>query len=419
LELWLEGSTRRCLRGRAAAAGLTSPKAAGSDEEKLRKGIDDSGALGVVQNAAIMLSERFQRDRDHLTKATWQNEVLETLRKRWQQNMNEELRAITEETHAPFCRERKQPRKADTSSDIQDASLEGSMAITPFAPVEDGEASTRFLFDADDLVDFIISATTPREKSAQIWGMISTPTEVPSFVQLQQKFHSLGFWNEQVESHDNSFTPAVSPFLNRYVAQGQAILDRYSLSMARQYAQRGIPRCLRAQMYRLLLGLPKAMTPADRLAYQRLKDHVDRFELLSDELYTLDINLTNDDPRYFVFYELLDEVMMCFSRYVCARTMNASSAGRRPVQLLLLLVHSDVWVYEHSAHPTYQPIPTKDEAMREALPHFPLNGVHPPKGLTNFAAPIAYLFGSGEEMYFVFREMYMRYWVKLTAISSR
>src|SRR5690606_5610953 len=33
--------------------------------------------------------------------------------------------------------------------------------------------------------------------------------------------------------------------------------------------------------------------------------------------------------------------------------------------------------------------------------------------------PLTYLYGSAEEMYFVFRAMYARLWVKLTAISSR
>ena len=82
-------------------------------------------------------------------------------------------------------------------------------------------------------------------------------------------------------------------------------------------------------------------------------------------------------------------------------------------------MHSDVVVYEHSMHPPYQPIPTTEEALQEALPHFPLNGVHPFKGLASSAAPLAYLYGNAEEVYYVFRAMYMRYWVKLTAISSR
>src|SRR5690554_3598733 len=116
--------------------------------------------------------------------------------------------------------------------------------------------------------------------------------------------------------------------------------------------------------------------------------------------------------------------MMCFSRYVSAACRKKKEEVE-PKLFSLCFGHwmlcSDTWIYKHSIHPTYQPIQIKDQAVEReeeemAIPHFPMNGVHPRKGLANFAAPIAYLFRSSDDVYFVFREMYARHWVKLGAI---
>lgn len=112
-------------------------------------------------------------------------------------------------------------------------------------------------------------------------------------------------------------------------------------------------------------------------------------------MYLLDLQQTLDSSDYFVFQDHLESIIMAFTR--------------------------DVHVEQHARHidgalrldisgQSQQPAPEND--------CIPPNGVLPFSGLVMYAAPLTYLYTNTADIYFVFREMYVRYWSKLKVIGT-
>jgi hypothetical protein len=50
---------------------------------------------------------------------------------------------------------------------------------------------------------------------------------------------------------------------------------------------------------------------------------------------------------------------------------------------------------------------------------FPTSGVLPFKGMVLYVAPLCYLYEEAEDVYFLFRELYVRHFCRLHSIDSR
>ena len=103
-------------------------------------------------------------------------------------------------------------------------------------------------------------------------------------------------------------------FSDEWHALGKRCLARGHVPLARRYARRGVPPSLRPQIYRVLLGLPNVEHPqgcseAEKAYYARLKAHVDKIELVTDELFQMDVQHVADNDYYFPFEEALGNVV--------------------------------------------------------------------------------------------------------------
>ena len=90
-----------------------------------------------------------------------------------------------------------------------------------------------------------------------------------------------------------------------------------------------------------------------------------------------------------VFAELIEEVLLAFCR--------------------------DPVVGQRSTHPKPAPIIARNRAGQRAA--FPPSGVPPFRGLSDLLCPLCFVYAQPPELYFAFREMWMRYWCKLHALS--
>lgn len=123
-------------------------------------------------------------------------------------------------------------------------------------------------------------------------------------------------------------------------------------------------------------------------------------------MYLLDLQQTIDSSDYFVFQDHLESVLMAFTRdtYVLDHALQVNGA-----------VHYSINLDTHAD--TILP-PQQAEVVRAADRRVPPNGVLPFSGLVMYMAPLAYLYADPVEIYYVFRELYVRYWSKLNAIRT-
>ncbi|XP_050421069.1 TBC1 domain family member 19 [Adelges cooleyi] len=171
---------------------------------------------------------------------------------------------------------------------------------------------------------------------------------------------------------------------------GERVLANEHSPVCQEFLKLGAPRSLRGRLWSHVLG---SITKTSEHYYLELKQRVINYDMLIDKLITKDVQLTacNDD-QYFVFEDVLYQVMLCFTRDADMLAMFNNSAS--------------------------QPILTtlKGNPSSEAI--YPPNGIVPFHGFTMYASPVCYLYNDPVPMYFTFRAFYMRYWFRLHEISS-
>lgn len=129
--------------------------------------------------------------------------------------------------------------------------------------------------------------------------------------------------------------------------------------------------------------------------FEELQRQVAQWKYLTDDMYLLDLQQAFDSSDYFVFQDHLESVVMAFTRdaYVLQHALQVNGAVHAPRR-------------------------EDGDTSANVSTVVPPNGLLPFSGLVMYAAPLTYLFHESIEMYFVFREMYVRYWSKLNAIRT-
>ncbi|RQM23582.1 hypothetical protein B5M09_004045 [Aphanomyces astaci] len=157
---------------------------------------------------------------------------------------------------------------------------------------------------------------------------------------------------------------------------------------SRQYAKTGSPITLRPHIWRQALSVA-----IDPIYFKQLEAKVKASTVVTDGLFMLDVQQTTDSSDYFPFEDHLRSVMLAFSRDEQVVASQAVMTLQHPV------------VFQSNA-----------SCSKMAIP--PAN-VMPFHGLVMFVAPLCYLYDDPVHVYFVFRDMYCRYWCQLTGISAR
>ncbi|KAJ8919379.1 hypothetical protein NQ315_016472 [Exocentrus adspersus] len=256
----------------------------------------------------------------------------------------------------------------------------------------------RPVYAPKDFLEVLLNLKGPNKDRSQgeglPWEFSQLPLKIKNLAELRSFYVELSRGEQILCVNSSLSTPQTfTAFEAERIALGDKILARNYAPLAQEYLKKGCPRCLRAKMWTLLLG---AEVKGQQIAYfESLKEHVLQYDLMTDKLIIKDINLTaSNDDQYFVFEDVLYQVMLCFSR-------DGEILKQLPTQ------------------PAFMQVVVKGKQNQpESAMIFPPSGVIPFHGFTMYAAPFCYLFESPVDLYFVFRAFYIRYWHKLHRVCA-
>ncbi|POM75504.1 TBC1 domain family member 19 [Phytophthora palmivora] len=269
--------------------------------------------------------------------------------------------------------------------------------------------ATRFLYDGNDLLRALQAIEPPNrvlqptETSTDTWGSIQLQLYSPPFPECCRLFSELAPECGQI-GLDELFPAKRNLFLAEKTRVGDLVLAHQSVSMARQYSKTGCPVSLRPQIWRQVLSV--TITTQDRSYFEHLEKQATQWTYLTDDMYLLDLQQTIDSSDYFVFQDHLESVLMAFARdtYVKGHALQVNGAVNCSVS-------------REGLPPTSDPGPV-GAVVDTTESRVPPNGVLPFNGLVMYLAPLSYLYADHVEIYYVFRELYIRYWSKLNVIST-
>jgi hypothetical protein len=201
------------------------------------------------------------------------------------------------------------------------------------------------------------------------------------------------------------------------------------------YAQTGIPAALRPSFWAHLLRISVQVSDDERNYFKSLSQ-VENRESVADLFIQKDVQYTSDHHEYFVFQDVLMEIMMSFSRDSCI-----------PLLVSLNFEHS---CYQRSRSSTMEskfdsnPFKFSDSSrfIHSLSENNHINSANYSQTLdlnrtldsqsnvvaskilpfhrhSMLAAPICFLHEHADDVYFVFRAMYCRYWIHLNTLSRQ
>ncbi|XP_037926548.1 TBC1 domain family member 19 isoform X2 [Hermetia illucens] len=231
----------------------------------------------------------------------------------------------------------------------------------------------RPVYAPKDLLDVLLSLKGPSkidgvDDDIPKWEFAHIPLPVKNFFELRVHFADL---------------LRLEPFQD-LTLQCQRVLNYKHTPLCQQTLRKGnTPPPYRGALWSYVLGSHVNTHHIDH--WEKLKANVLNTDLIVDKLVFKDIQLTaSNDDQYFVFEDVLYQVMLCFSRDSEISEMVQGEPGT-----------SKMKQYEG-----------------------PPSGVVPFHGICMFAAPFCYLYDSPVKLYFTFRAFYIRYCHRLTTIST-
>ena len=175
-------------------------------------------------------------------------------RRLWEEGICEEVNALAEEQGRPMARLR-------TAATIaHDEKRREAMSEV------EQQASRRFLFDGEDLLEAILQIECPNRRrkhaGAYSWGIIKVMLKTPDLRELRSTFHELGPMFRQM-GVDESIHRGGDAWATARLKQGKSMSASGFVGVMQQYARRGIPPSLRPDMWRKILGLGERTTAGD------------------------------------------------------------------------------------------------------------------------------------------------------------
>ncbi|XP_072384217.1 TBC1 domain family member 19 [Diabrotica undecimpunctata] len=259
----------------------------------------------------------------------------------------------------------------------------------------------RPVYAPKDFLEVLLNLKGPiDEKSSEGstgWQFSQIPLKVKNLGDLRSFYSELSR-GEQILTATNSLviTHSFAQFEEERIHLGEKVLLKNYAPIAQEFLKKGCPRCLRARIWSLLLG--SEVKEYEYAYFQSLKEHVLQYDLMIDKLIIKDITLTaSNDDQYFVFEDVLYQVMLCFSR-------DSEILKNLPTQPAFMQV-----VIKGK---TGTPESTNTTIV------FPPSGVIPFHGFSMYAAPFCYIYDDPVHLYFSFRAFYLRYWHRLHRVCG-
>jgi len=171
--------------------------------------------------------------------------------------------------------------------------------------------------------------------------------------------------------------------------EAEALLHKGGISEMENFARKGLPSGLRVRYYRKYLGIENQLK-ANKLHKQfiTIQENMKGHKYIIDEIADLDILDVLNDEKYFIFDESLKKCIWTFLR--------------------------DRHVQEKLAILPILPFSALDD-INKIIPYC---GVIPCSYFARYALPFLYTSERAEEIYFLFREFYCKYFCFLQSLSS-
>ena len=231
-------------------------------------------------------------------------------------------------------------------------------------------------------------ATGSKASATPSWGLIKVEVEVCDLEELRGVFAEL---DPSTGKHLGTDDDTRAAYLGERLAAFRRALQVGYIPLLRLLCRRGCPHSVRPAVWKQLLG--GEVGDKEVVYLEQIHASLRQWELITDELFRLDVTLTSNDDNYFVFEELLSDTVAAMSR--------------------------DPWLVSHAAvksqaNETFY----ADSNQREAAV-FPPCGVVPFRGIVMYATPVCYLFAEPADLYFVYRALYAQYCCRLHTVSSQ
>jgi len=251
-----------------------------------------------------------------------------------------------------------------------------------FLEVISGLRNNNYIYGDDLAGDFMLANV----------GMMQIPLKVPDLAELQEKFQELS--GPQVGLVDYMDTNSYTSFHNDRLKMAQKVLSSGRSEIATHFCRSGVPTTNRAEMWKLALNITSENS--ERISYGQIKQDVVQYDLLVDSLLYKDVKLTavNDD-YYFVFEDLIHQILLIFSRDKTVSNYLKDVNISPPTAFL------------------------KGELGNEqAVVVYPPNGVIPFHGFSMYAAPFCFVYHDDVDLYLTFKNFYTSHLLRLHSISS-
>ncbi|KAK7861826.1 hypothetical protein R5R35_000588 [Gryllus longicercus] len=309
----------------------------------------------------------------------------------WEKRIQKSLNSMCNEIGVPLARYRPAADRDDILEKWNELSTY-DVDLSQYRPV----------YAPKDFLEVLLWIRSPNYQhidSAGVWDFTQIPLKVKTFPELRSLFVDISRGQPLLGVNPHMPSSGNFPTLEaERTSLGEKVLGSDQAPVAQEFLKRGCPRCLRGRLWAQVLGCD--IKPGERKQrvdyFKELKHRVLHYDLMVDKLIIKDVQLTaSNDDQYFVFEDVLYQVMLCFSRDT--EVLN---------------------VFNHSAANPVNAVLKNKLASSENTVVFPPSGVIPFHGFTMYASPFCYLYDDPVALYFTFRTFYMRYWYRLHEVSS-
>ncbi|XP_026748243.2 TBC1 domain family member 19 [Galleria mellonella] len=228
------------------------------------------------------------------------------------------------------------------------------------------------------------------------WEFAHLPLQVKTLDQLRKLYVEWSNGEPLLGVNPNmpSTVPGFATLEAERIGLGERVAALGYAPVIQEYLKKGSPQCLRAKLWSQVLG---ADVKSQQITYfNQLKKSVLEVDLMIDKLIFKDVQLTaSNDDQYFVFEDMLYQVMLCFSRD-CEVMQSLKGSIGNPLTVTI----------------------KGKQTSADSVTVFPPSGIIPFHGFTMYATPFCYLYDDPAQLYYTFRAFYIRYWHRLHYIST-
>eukprot|EP00050_Salpingoeca_kvevrii_P021866 m.116885 g.116885 ORF g.116885 m.116885 type:complete len:485 (-) comp9511_c0_seq14:56-1510(-) len=281
-----------------------------------------------------------------------------------------------------------------------------------------------FIYDWQDLLQQMIILRNPvylangdaEDGINDAWGLIQVQFRVAELMEVQQTFAELHIENRQLGVDDDYLFPgSVDTFVEACSVAATKALEDGNLGALQQTCRTGCTVSLRPHVWFHILC--QDVAPFHKLYHEQLVQEVQRYDFLTDRLFVSEAKAAALDDTYFVFEDVVKEVLILFSRdtEMLAKLPENACVVQRACGFVerasRLLTRSVASAWLPKGRLTLPSGETKSVI-------FPPNGILPFRGMGRFVAPLAYLYGDTSAVYHIFRALYVKYFHHLHTVSS-